>query len=300
MIEHIGDIVACEPVARHIRQTHADTYIVWCIGAPYRSLIESNPNVDEIIVVGCLTEWILLKASGVAGKIVDLHPRGRSCRICDVRLKKTEGDPRINNDNYYDFGNLIGAFSRSAGLSGLENAVPRVYIPSPAMKAVDALKLPSQFLIFHARTNEIERNWSDEKWAVLLERLRDEHNIFTIEIGLSAVMTSTSPLYRSLCGQTGLMELAEVIRRATMFVGADSGPAHLANAAGTPGVIMLGHFKSFQRYLPYSGGYADGTLAKLIYGDGPATSILVAQVFTAVTDIWGQAIRNPRVAQLSA
>lgn len=231
---------------------------------------------------------------------MDLHPRGRSCQHCDVRLKKTQGDPHINNDNYYDFGNLLGAFSRSAGLSGLEKAGPRVYIPSPVVKAVDALKLPSQFLVFHARTNEIERNWRDEKWAVLLERLRDEHKIFTMEIGLSAVLTSTSPLYRSLCGQTSLMELAEVIHRATLYVGADSGPAHLANAAGTPGVIVLGHFRSFQRYLPYSGGYADGTLAKLTYGDGPATSVPVAEVFAAVTEIWGQAIRNPRITKLCA
>ena len=44
---------------------------------------------------------------------------------------------------------------------------------------------------------------------------------------------------RNLCGQTGIAESAEIIRRATLFIGIDSGPSHLANAVKTPGVILF-------------------------------------------------------------
>jgi ADP-heptose:LPS heptosyltransferase len=197
-------------------------------------------------------------------------------------LKKTEGEPGLDINNYYNYGGLLKAFCLSADLTGLEDANPRLYIPEDTVKAVDRFNLPERFIVFHARSIESERNWNDEKWAELLELLRNDLELFTVEIGLSAVLPSDSPRYLSLSGRTNLLELAEVIRRATLFIGVDSGPAHLANAARTPGVVLLGSYRSFPRYYPYSGGYADGSLAKLIHADGPASGLSVERVFDAV------------------
>ena len=77
------------------------------------------------------------------------------------------------------------------------------------------------------------------------------------------------------------METAEVIRRADLFIGIDSGPAHLANAVGTPGVILLGAYGGFRSYLPYSGGYATGMAADIIRADGPAADVPAAAVYDA-------------------
>jgi len=284
LIEHVGDIVACEPVARHVRRTQSDAFILWCLRAPYRELVENNPNVDGVMIVDCLTEWILLRKSRVLGEFIDLHPKERLCAVCGMTLKKTEGDPAIDVYNYYNHGNLLQAFTRSAGLTSFEISGPQLHVPVSAVKAVDSLHLPEKFAVFHARSSTVARDWDDGKWAVLLEKIRNRHGIFTIEIGLSAAAPSASSLYRSLCGQISLIELAEVIRRATVFIGVDSGPAHIANAVGTPGVILLGSYLSFRRYLPYSGGYADGSRAKLVYVDGPVKNITVESVYDAVTN----------------
>jgi len=286
LIEHFGDIVACEPVARHLRRNRPGACIAWCLRAPYRELVRHNSNVDKVLIVGCLTEWILLRKSGLAGEVVDLHLRGRQCPLCWVPLQKQEGDPGLNINNYYNFGSLLQASAQSAGLGALEDSRPRLYLPAAAVEAVDRLNLPEEFIVFHARANESERDWDDEKWAALLELVRQDLKVATVEIGLSAVAPSASPGYRNLCGRTGLLELGEVIRRASVFVGLDSGPAHLGNAAGTPGVILLGRYRSFRRYLPYSGGYGDGTLAKLIYADGLTASLSVGEVYAVVADFW--------------
>jgi ADP-heptose:LPS heptosyltransferase len=261
---------------------------MWCLRAPYRELVEHNSFVDKVIIVGCLTEWIWLRRSHVLGEIVDLHPRGRLCQRCEVPLNKAEGDPKLSINNYFNFGSLLEALSRSAGLYDLKLTAPRLYMPASTIKLVDSLDLPERFIVFHARSNEVVKDWSDEKWLALLELIRKEHEILTIEVGLAPAFRSGSPRYRSLCGQTSLLELGEVLRRATLFIGIDSGPAHLANAVGTPGVVLLGHYLSFQRYLPYSGGYADGTLAKLIYADGPVSSVPVSEVYAAVTRLLQQ------------
>ena len=109
-----------------------------------------------------------------------------------------------------------------------------------------------------------------------------------VEVGLRAacavdgsdVAGTARPV--NLCGRLSLLETAEVIRRAALFVGVDSGPAHLANAVGTPGVVLLGRYRGFDAYVPYSGGYADGSNATLVRADGPAATIDPAAVARAV------------------
>jgi len=281
LIEHFGDIVACEPVARHVRKTRPNAYIIWCLRWPYRELMEHHPDVDRILVVNCLTEWILLRRFKIAGEFVDLHPRGRKCSVCNRPLEKSEGEPGLNILNYYNFGSLLQAFCRSAGLSEMEETAPRVYIPESAVETVDRLNLPEEFVIFHARSNESARNWNEKKWAELLESIRTDLKIFTIEVGLSPALVSSSPRYRSLCGQVSFIELAEVIRRANLFIGVDSGPAHLANAVECPGVILLGRYHQFSNYFPYDGFFAQGG-ATVVRTNGALSSLETEKVLSAV------------------
>ena len=63
LLEHLGDIVACEPVSRYLRQRDPGAYIVWGVKRAYKELIDSNPNIDMTLVVHCLTERLLLGES---------------------------------------------------------------------------------------------------------------------------------------------------------------------------------------------------------------------------------------------
>jgi ADP-heptose:LPS heptosyltransferase len=57
-----------------------------------------------------------------------------------------------------------------------------------------------------------------------------------------------------LSGQTSLLHSAEIIRRARLSVGAETGMAHLAAALGKPHVVILGggHFGRFMPTSPYT------------------------------------------------
>src|SRR5579863_1032642 len=80
LIEHFGDIVACEPVSRYIRAEYPNAQISWAVQTLFRELIDSNPNVDETIPLECLTEWIKLSKHGKYDQIVDLHVNLRVCQ----------------------------------------------------------------------------------------------------------------------------------------------------------------------------------------------------------------------------
>jgi ADP-heptose:LPS heptosyltransferase len=279
LIEHLGDIVACEPVARYARRLHPEAYILWCVCAPYRELIEGNPHIDGALVVRCLTEWSYLAGSGLFDEIIDLHLNGRSCRSCGLPLKRSSGDVGLNFDNYYFNGNLLSVCCRAAGIPSLDEA-PRLYLPAEAAHEAEMCGLPDRYVVIHCGSNEPERDWTPSKWLDLIDRFA-QWPVTMVQVGRELPVIDAESNYVNLCGQLSIMGMAEVIRKAEAFIGVDSGPAHIANAVGTFGIVLLGHYKNFQRYLPYSGAYADASNAVLLYADGPASEIPVDAVHQA-------------------
>ncbi len=282
LVEHFGDIVACEPVARYLRKQYPDAEISWVVRDTFRELIDHNPNVDRTIAVDCLTDWIKWRSHGAFDKIVDLHVNERICQHCRIPLHKTDGDPSITGDNHLTYGGLLKAFSLSAGLPPLDDA-PRVYIPEAVARTVDAFALPSRYVVFHCRSNAVEKDWDYEKWTTLAQRVASELNVQVVELGLQPTIRHDTPGAINYCGKTDLLQMAEVIRRGAGFVGVDSGPAHFANAASTPSVVLLGQLAQFKSYNPFSGDFgAEKNLTIVRNGHGPAASITVDDVFQAL------------------
>ena len=279
----MGDILAAEPFARAARERYPDSRILWVTRAAYRALPESYVDVDEVLVVGCLAEWLLFWSFGVFDVVWDLHLSDRRCPVCDVGHVKQGRPGDITFARYYDFGSLPEIQAIAAGVE-LADPSPRLVIPQSVRDAVDAMGLPPSFVVVHAKSNDESRDWNVAGWSALLDHLDRTYAGHVVEIGAtSLVIPFDSDRRSSLCGRLSMLESAEVIRRAALFVGIDSGPAHLANAVRTPGVLLFGHFNSFRDHMPYSGFYADGG-ADILRADGPAAMLDPDLVIRAVDD----------------
>lgn len=275
MVEHLGDVVAAEPVARHLRREMPDAYLLWAVREPYRELVDTSPHLDETLPVGCLTEWMGLARSGAFDRVVDLQIHGRDCPTCRIPLLRGPS-PAVTLRDYYHRGNLLEAFCRSAGLPPLAEG-PRVYVPAASIARVDALGLPAEFVVFHCTSNQAERDWDPSRWRALAEETVSA-GVAVVEVGLSPTVRLEHPGYVDLCGRLSILDTAEVIRRARLFVGIDSGPAHLANAVETRGIVLLGHYGPFRGHVPYSGAYADGSNATLLRAEGPVAVLPLERV----------------------
>lgn len=266
LIEHFGDIVACEPVARHLKQKHG--HVAWAVRSAYRQLVDRHPEIDHVIECETLSEWMTLRHG--FDRVVDLHINRRWCDETGNEFDKDCHGTGIDRTNYYDHGNLLTIACKSAGLPVLTEG-PRVYPNDDDRANVDALQLPVRFVAVHGKSNQDKRDWSTAKWQQLAERL----DLPVIEVGLQSVLSGEAGRF---CGKLSLMQTAELIRRASLFIGIDSGPAHLANAVETPGVILLGKYNQYDTYMPYSGDYANGMNASVIHHTGPASEIAVETV----------------------
>jgi len=281
-IVHFGDIVACEPVVRSIRKKYPESFIVFALHKNYRELMETHPEVNHVLPLTCVTEWARFAGLNLFDEIIDLNIDGRTCEICRVPWHKPSGSRGVTAENYYNTNNLIDAYCMSAGLPA-PNDSPRIYPSKNDISVVNDLDLPERFVAFHADSNEKERALPIMIWEQIVFHINNVWRLPVIEIGLKPlVLHLNEDMNRSLCGQLSILQSAEVIRRCILYLGTDSGPAHLANACGTYGIIALGHYRNFQRYLPYSGGYANGSHCELLYHNGPIAEIPLAQIVEAI------------------
>ena len=190
LIEHFGDIVACEPVARYLREKYPQAHISWAVLRPYRELIDANPHIDEALILGCLTDWIKLCKHNNEALIVDLHVNLRVCEQCRVPLIKEHGNPLVTAYEYFDYGPILEAFCLGAGLPRL-SAQPQVYIADEHRIAVENLRLPPQYCVIHRESTSrprtgrrkngglsraiCSRNWQYRSWKLVrLKRSRQK------------------------------------------------------------------------------------------------------------------------------
>jgi heptosyltransferase-3 len=282
LIEHMGDIAAAQPISSFVRNKHPNADIVWVTRAPFSELIQSFDAIDHVIQVVCITEWALLRTSQVFTTHYDLHVNHRTCPVCNIPISRKTGNPDIDTKNYFNYGNLLSIMCQNAGIPVLDNG-PELRLSNEVKNRVDGLSLPLEFIAIHALSNERIKDWTQNKWRELVNHLLDTPELSIVEVGLNAQVQSNSPRYINLCGHLSILESAEVLKRAVLFIGVDSGPAHLANAVDTPGIILKGSYRAFDDYQCYSGGYGTGEAVTIVSTRGPTATINVSDVLVACT-----------------
>ena len=166
------------------------------------------------------------------------------------------------------------------------NEPPHIYIDDKARSRIDALHLPPQFVVFHCSSNANEKEWPREYWNRLSGYISSTYGYHVVEVGVQKVQPDLGrDWYRNTSGQLKILETAEAIRRSELFIGIDSGPAHLANGVGVFGIILMGSYLGFSTYNPFSGGYGDGSNAVLMRHRGNVRDLPYDEVEKTLDDV---------------
>lgn len=146
-------------------------------------------------------------------------------------------------ETYLDFARLLGV-----AVPENPQLIP-LAVSKHDKKEVDSLNLPKQYaaLAIGIGPTGRYRLWPAQRWAHLIARM----TIPVVIVGapadrddvdeVTALLTAQQRLnVIDLCAQTSMLQSAEVMRRASVFVGCDSGPMHMAAAMGTSTVGLFG------------------------------------------------------------
>lgn len=262
LIEHMGDIIAAEPIIGALRIKHSNEKFIWIITKPFAPVVEVHPEINDVLNVTCLTEWIALRKLTRIKKLYDLHISGRTCSKYGFAIQNENAD-HITTDNYYHHGNLLHCFSRTAEIAIDDTIAPTIYF------SVSKKHSLSKTIVIHTSSNASERMWNSTGWQQLVNFINKNFPSFTIyEVGFKKQVTTSSSNYIDFTGHRPLSEIADLVSNCSFFTGIDSGFAHMANALRKKSLILLGRYGPFSSYNPYSGYFLGQSEQFLFYFDG--------------------------------
>ncbi len=242
LIESLGDIVACEPIVRYVKNLYQTIKVHWIIKEQYKSLIEYNPNIESIITVDSLytaSNIIKEKSKDENVLIIDCHYSGRVCNKTGY-VHKNMHVSGITICNIFEKYNILNAFSNIAGLPEI-NETPIFFLKKNLNLSIE---LPENYIVFHCKTADSSKDWTDENWNILANKILSlGYNI--VEIGLEPIIKSKNPNYFDLTNRFSFQELALLIKNSSMFIGLDSGFTHIANCFNKYSIILGGKYLNF-------------------------------------------------------
>lgn len=263
----IGDTCHVLPVVRTLQEVWPGTAITWIIGRTEAQLLGDVDGV-EFLVVDKRSGWRGLRAlrADLAGRRFSVLLHMQTALRASLISLMVEADVRVGFDRArarelqwlvtnrqiaaVPHQHVMDAMFEFARAVGVEQRVLRWNIPVSDDDARFAREVmpdgTTWMLVSPCSTQRFRnfRNWRAERYAAVADYAWRE-------FGCRAVLTGTgTPTEREyaaqivaaaressivdLVGATSLKQLFALIRRATVVVCPDSGPAHMATAAGTP------------------------------------------------------------------
>jgi ADP-heptose:LPS heptosyltransferase len=111
-------------------------------------------------------------------------------------------------------------------------------------------------LVVHLGAGTQAKRWPMAHWNTLIGRFLDDGWRIGIVGGAEdaqrAASLASHPNLRDWTGQLAVTETAALLERAELFIGADSGPAHLAACARTTSVVLFSGTNLVSQWRPWS------------------------------------------------
>lgn len=273
-LSSLGDVVHALPLAANARRCGAE--VAWAVEAPYRELVEGNPDVDSVVVADTRVWRRRPVFPGTLSAVAALFDRLRDLRpdvTIDVQglwksafLARAAGAPVVGFSagarkepgsavlcdrpvEPFPGGHVVDrnlALAEAAGVP-IDRRSPDARflldLPSPEADAFLAGQ-PRPYAVFHPGAGRPEKAWGEERFAKLAAALEKEGLAPVISWGPGDEervrrLAALLPNARPVPGLP-LAGLARVVAGGSLFVAGDTGPLHLADALGVRTLALFG------------------------------------------------------------
>ena len=272
--DRIGEVLLSTASIAAIRKKYPECRITYVTSEYSKPLLEDRHDIEEVITVDTFRKkgWMkkALALSGVLrGKKFDtaivLNPHkmlhlasflagiGRRVgydRKWGFLLTDKIGDERDKGEKHeveytMDLLKLLGAADPD----------PRVELEVTSKAAETARGLLSDkgaspgkaFIAVHPGSSNPAKIWPEERYARLIRKIKTDLDADIVVLGSEHEEDLSEKIIKeadvnvvSLVGKLDLKELGAVLEKASLFIGNDAGPMHMAAALGVPVVAIFG------------------------------------------------------------
>lgn len=272
----LGDVVISSAIFEDIRAAFPDAKIDLQTTRAYQKLFADDPRFNAVHTVDLKAAdkgiaGMLRVLKGVRNEaydlVIDLQSNDRSRMFLSLLRLMSAGQTKmvgLHQHFPYHFapaqGSPAGFLRQQLAIKSLEiearTGSPRLYVPdSNQSKVNDLLRqhnlTNSSFVIFIPGSNPAGKlkRWGAHRYAALADTL------FTMGIGPSVLVGGPDDQQEcedimaqvkrpesvvNLCCKTDILDIVPLAENAGFIVGSDTGPAHVASAAGCPMLIICG------------------------------------------------------------
>ena len=272
----IGSIILAEPALRYLRQKFPEAQLDFLTLVQNRELFAFIPHVDQVYTldfrhIGKFLFSALRLIAQLRRQKYDLifdaeffanfsalvsrllnprrligfsRPHSVKNRLLDIAVPFDDDEHAAHN-----FFRLvkIGAGDKSAERE--KNILPRLALPFSHSARLRLPRRPAVIMNINASPLALERRWPQERFVHLAKWLLRRYEIDLVLIGAHTERRYTQAVAQAidsparvhdLAGTLNLIELAELISTAALFISNDSGPLHLAAALQKPVIGFYG------------------------------------------------------------
>ena len=261
------------PALTALRLALPGSRISYVVEAPFARLVEGHPALDETILVesgqgpAAFLGLVRRIRRGRYDAVVDFHGGPRASRltflsgapvrvgyeipwrrlIYTVRVARQRADGPVHS--VVNHINLVRALGCDV------QDIPPLALPEPRPEEkarvatfIDGNGLAAaRLVVVHVGAGNEFRDWGAAAAAELVRLLYGRPGVRVVLAGgaedrerAAGIMNGAPGSVHSVAGTFGWAELRELIRRAALFVGPDSGPMHVAASTETPIVALFG------------------------------------------------------------
>jgi heptosyltransferase-1 len=275
----LGDIVLALPALRALRLSFPEAKINWLIRPEFAGLLENHPHLDEIITFDRKLLGRAWFHPGAFSALMSLIRKLRRSRFdvifdfqglfrtaclawlsgCKLRFgmanarelatifythKIPQGIESIHMVDYYL------KIIQAAGASdfGVEFVFPQnPKAEESVSRLLESHGIQNNYAVLISGSAHRDKCWPTERFARLAEKISSQYSLSIVATGSASESgiverlqeTADAPIV-SLAGQTSLIELVALLKRARLVVSNDTGPGHIAAALGVPLVLIFG------------------------------------------------------------
>ncbi len=243
-LRSLGDCVLTTPALDILKGARPDLRVAVVVEDRFRAVFEGNPSVDALLAPSArqLRAWR-------PDLVLNLHGGGASVRLTALSGARLRAGfqhfryPFLYNVRIPRAQEVLRVERKVHTAEHLASAIfhlgaPVVEIPRARLYA-DAPAAVPPYAVIHAFASEPGKTWPAACFAAVAEHLRTALDLEPVFIAGPADDLAPFRAYRTL-QSAPLAEVKALLRGASLFLGNDSGPAHMAAAFGLPVVVVFG------------------------------------------------------------
>jgi len=272
-VNWLGDVLFSTAVIRNVRRNFPDSFIACVIPSRCYPVLKGNPHLDEVIIFDekdrhkgafsqlSFTNMLRSKNFDMVFLLHRSFTRALICRLAGISerighntknrgflLTKKIRPPDIHSLHRIDYYlNVI----EKAGLR-VEDRYTEFFVSDEDLNFVDdflkkqGIKSSDFVVAINAGGNWIPKRWPKDCWAELADGLIGELGAKVIITGSHSDLSLSNYIKEKMkvkpvvsCGAFNLKQFGALCKKIDLFISADTGPLHIANASGAKKIIAL-------------------------------------------------------------